>query len=114
MEVNEGVDAPKPPNLIIQDELHLLSGPLGTMAGLLETALAVSWKCTSGHVPKYIAATATIRGAERDVGLMYGRMQTCFLLLCWMPPTISFLLKAKRAGGFTSASLLAGAGTFRT
>ena len=48
------------------------------MAGLLETALAVAWKETSGHKPKYIAATATIRGADRDVGLMYGRSLNVF------------------------------------
>lgn len=78
MEVNEGDNRPLPPEIVIQDELHLLSGPLGTMAGLLETALAVAWKETSGHKPKYIAATATIRGADRDVGLMYGRSLNVF------------------------------------
>ena len=60
-------------SLIIQDELHLLTGPLGSMAGLLETALDTAWEISANHKPKYIAATATIRGAERDAKLMFGR-----------------------------------------
>ena len=75
---------PDPPDLIIQDELHLLSGPLGTIAGLVETALSVVWKEACGHEPKYVAATATIRGAERDVGLMYGKKLNVF-----PPPLLS-------------------------
>jgi hypothetical protein len=66
-------DKVRPPDLIIQDELHLLTGPLGSMAGLLETALDVAWEVLLGHKPKYIAATATIRGAKRDAKLMFGR-----------------------------------------
>tara|TARA_B100000767_G_C19778333_1_gene544216 strand:+ start:653 stop:5827 length:5175 start_codon:yes stop_codon:yes gene_type:complete len=65
------------PDLIIQDELHLLTGPLGTIAGLIETAMDVSWGSV-GHQPKYVAATATIRGAERDAMLMYGRELNVF------------------------------------
>jgi len=60
------------PDLVIQDELHLLSGPLGTLSGLVETGIHVAWG-SQGHRPKYIAATATIRGAEKDARLMYGR-----------------------------------------
>ena len=59
-----------PPELIILDELHLLSGPLGSIAGLWESALQSlmgDWR------PKYIAATATIRGAEKEVRTMFGR-----------------------------------------
>ena len=60
----------QPPDLIILDELHLLSGPLGSIAGLWEAALQSlmgSWR------PKYIAATATIKGAEKEVRTMFGR-----------------------------------------
>jgi ATP-dependent helicase YprA (DUF1998 family) len=52
-----------PPELIIQDELHLISGPLGTLAGLYETAVDLI-----GHRPKVVASTATIRRAV-DQGL---------------------------------------------
>ncbi|MEU3609915.1 helicase-related protein [Streptomyces sp. NPDC035033] len=51
-------DGTPPPELIVQDELHLISGPLGTLTGLYETAVdALADK------PKVIASTATIRRA---------------------------------------------------
>ena len=59
----------RPPDLIIQDELHLISGPLGTLAGLYETAVAALANC-DGIAPKVIASTATIRRAGRQgIGL---------------------------------------------
>ncbi|HYN42107.1 MAG TPA: helicase-related protein, partial [Thermoanaerobaculia bacterium] len=65
-----------PPELIIQDELHLISGPLGTMAGLYEIAvdrLATREEAGKRIAPKVIASTATIRRAEAQVRALFGR-----------------------------------------
>lgn len=61
-----------PPELIIQDELHLISGPLGTIAGLYE--IAVDEFCRRNRLrPKIIASTATIRNAGSQILNLYGR-----------------------------------------
>ncbi len=61
-----------PPELIIQDELHLISGPLGTMTGIYEAA--ITQICESkGRVAKIIASTATIRNASKQILALYGR-----------------------------------------
>ena len=62
----------RPPELVIQDELHLITGPLGSVAGLYEAALDTIVQ-TRGVRPKYIASTATIRKAADQVRGLYGR-----------------------------------------
>ncbi|KAA6436291.1 helicase [Agrococcus sediminis] len=55
-----------PPSLVIQDELHLISGPLGTVVGTYEAALRTIWGWR-GTVPKVVASTATVRAATQQV-----------------------------------------------
>ncbi|MGW0545952.1 helicase-related protein [Streptomyces altiplanensis] len=61
-------DGTPPPELIVQDELHLISGPLGTLTGLYETAVDVL-----ADRPKVIASTATIRRASDQGKALFDR-----------------------------------------
>ncbi len=68
-----------PPDLVIQDELHLISGPLGTVAGLYETALdRLSSREQEGKVirPKIVASTATVRRAGQQIQALFDRDRT--------------------------------------
>ena len=66
-----------PPELVIQDELHLIAGPLGSVAGVYEAALETVL-VKRGVRPKYIASTATIRMAREQVRCLYGREVAVF------------------------------------
>ncbi len=70
-----------PPELIIQDELHLISGPLGTVTGLYEAA--IDRICTRHGVrPKVVGSTATIRRATEQVRALFDRD------VCQFPPPV--------------------------
>ncbi len=61
-----------PPELIVQDELHLLDGPLGSLFGLYENSVE-SLILERGICPKYIASTATIKHAEFQIKQLFAR-----------------------------------------
>lgn len=77
-------DRKRPPELIIQDELHLIAGALGSIAGIYEAAVHTVL-ASHGVYPKYIASTATIRMADDQVKMLYGSPVSVF-----PPPGLSY------------------------
>jgi len=80
--ITEKVVRLRPPDLIIQDELHLITGSLGTAVGLFEAVVDVvcSWVTSEGKSvkPMIIASTATSRNAEKQIRRLYGRNYEIF------------------------------------
>lgn len=76
----EGKRCSSPPGLIIQDELHLITGPLGSMVGLYEALvdeLATDRRNSDHNLkPKLIAATATTRASDQQIRDLYARRET--------------------------------------
>jgi hypothetical protein len=91
-----------PPNLIIQDELHLISGPLGSMAGLYE--IVIQDLCSDKRnnqltLPKIIASTATVARYQAQILSLFGRDRS----LVFPPPGLdskdSFFARIEMLGG---------------
>ena len=71
----------RPPDLIIQDELHLITGPLGSLVGIYETAIDAlcSWEVNGKRVrPKIVVSTATIKKAGDQVNALFARRLEVF------------------------------------
>lgn len=72
----------RPPDLIIQDELHLITGALGTTVGLFEVAIDAlsTWKTADGRTvkPLIVASSATMRNATDQIRSLYARDTTVF------------------------------------
>lgn len=68
-----GIGMPyRQPSLVIQDELHLLSGPLGTSVAVFDAMIQMLLS-QAGSTPKIVASTATIRASGAQVKGLYGR-----------------------------------------
>jgi hypothetical protein len=77
-----------PPNLIIQDELHLISGPLGSMAGLYEVViqdLCTDHRKSTPIKPKIVASTATVARYQQQIQSLFGRSES----VLFPPPVIN-------------------------
>lgn len=72
----------RPPDLIIQDELHLITGALGTTVGAFEIAIDTlcTWQGPNGRQvrPLVVASTATVRNAAEQIRALYGRRTAIF------------------------------------
>lgn len=77
-EQGKPMDGYLPPDLIIQDELHLLLGPLGSAVALFESA--VDQLCTreDGTRPKIISSTATTRNTQLQIAALFDRKVNLF------------------------------------
>ncbi|MBX6356444.1 MAG: helicase, partial [Micromonosporaceae bacterium] len=80
--VSQPVVRLRPPDLIVQDELHLISGALGTTVGLFEAAVEelCTWRTPAGTMtgPKIVASTATTKRAREQVLGVFGRELAVF------------------------------------
>ena len=93
-----GLNNGNPPDLILQDELHLISGPLGTVAGLYEAAIDRMFS-SGGAKPKIIGSTATIRRAADQVTSLFNRETAQFPPSCIDADDSAFAVVDRHAPG---------------
>jgi hypothetical protein len=107
-----GIDnavARTPPDLIIQDELHLISGPLGSMVGHYETVIDEFCSRRENDRPiraKIVASTATISRSEQQVQGIYGRKSSLFPPQGLVAGESFFAFESKEAVGRTYVGIL--------
>jgi len=99
---DDGVRIGPPPGLIIQDELHLISGPLGSLVGLYESVIESF--CTDSRdgtaiKPKIIAATATTRRYESQAHSLYARTNVTLFPQAISRANETFFSSVKRTDG---------------
>lgn len=99
-----GLNAGSPPDLILQDELHLISGPLGTIAGIYEVAIDRMFSA-QGIRPKIIGSTATIRRASEQVTALFDRETAQFPPSCLDASDSAFAVVDQTAPGRIYASV---------
>lgn len=104
------------PALVVQDELHLLTGPLGTMVGLFETAVDGLCRHDGRSPPRIVASTATAGRALDQVRAIYARRDLCVFPPPGVDASDSFFAREDtgRPGRLYAGVLAPGHGSMQT
>ena len=71
--ISKGVRKWSPPALLIQDELHLISGSLGSIDASFETMIEALCTIDGGRKPLIVASTATTKNYVDQIANLYAR-----------------------------------------